>query len=96
MPIRLLTKNGKPYAYQWGGHGAIYQISKYGKKRAYALAQLQSRAAHAHGYTDRVSQNLELYGAGSVYDMYPVGHVMDKPKGAPEEYKKMWKQKNGK
>ena len=61
MPIRLLHKNGKPYAYQWGWHGTIYQISKYGMRGAKVHAEAQARAAHAHGYietfSDRVSKN---------------------------------------
>lgn len=53
MPIRLLTKNKKPYAYTWGWHGAHYLISKYGTKGAYEKAVTQARAAHSHGYKEK-------------------------------------------
>jgi hypothetical protein len=57
MPIRQLVRDGKPYAYTWGWHGAEYLISKYGKMGAYNKAKAQSIAAHAHGYIDKVSKN---------------------------------------
>jgi hypothetical protein len=50
MPIRLLTKKGKPYAYMWGWHGAKYLISRYGIRGAQHKAALQAMAAHASGY----------------------------------------------
>jgi hypothetical protein len=53
MPIRLLIKNKKPYAYTWGWHGAHYLISKYGAKGAYEKAVRQSKAAHSHGFTEK-------------------------------------------
>lgn len=53
MPIRLITRNKKPYAYTWGSHGAHYLISKYGVKGAYAKAVRQAQAAHSAGYIGR-------------------------------------------
>jgi hypothetical protein len=50
MPIRLLTKKGKPYAYMWGWHGKAYVISKYGAKGAKDRAEKQAKAAYASGY----------------------------------------------
>lgn len=50
MPIRLLTKKGKPYAYMWGWHGHAYLISKYGVKGAQARSEAQAKAAYSHGY----------------------------------------------
>ena len=100
MPIKLLTKNGKPYAYQWGGHGAIYPISKYGKIGARARAEAQAGAAHAHGYTetiiDKVSKNYGVMIVNSRGSQYDIGYEnRDHPQGAPEEYNKMWKKKTG-
>lgn len=100
MPIKLLNKNGKPYAYQWGGHGTIYPISKYGKKGAYDKAATQAGAAHAHGYTgaliDKVSKNYGVMIVNSRGSQYDISYEnRDHPQGAPEEYTKMWKKKNG-
>lgn len=50
MPIRLLHKKGKPYAYQWGKHGTEYLISKFGIRGAQAKAALQAKAIYASGY----------------------------------------------
>lgn len=50
MPIRLLMKNKKPYAYTWGWHGAKYLISKYGVEGARTRAVKQAQAAHSAGY----------------------------------------------
>ena len=50
MPIRLLQKNGKPWAYTWGWHGHKYLISKFGVKGAQQKAAQQAKAAHASGY----------------------------------------------
>ena len=50
MPIRLLTKHGRPYAYTWGWHGHQYLISKFGVRGARARAEAQARAIYASGY----------------------------------------------
>lgn len=50
MPIRELKKKGKPYAYQWGWHGAIYRFSEYGKLEAHRRAEEQARAAYSSGW----------------------------------------------
>lgn len=52
MPIKLIMKNQKPYAYKWGGHGATYLVSKYGTKGAYNKAVKQAQAAHSAGYSN--------------------------------------------
>lgn len=52
MPIRLLTKNKKPYAYTWGWHGAKYLVSKYGAEGARLRAVKQAQAAHSHGFKE--------------------------------------------
>lgn len=52
MPIRLLHKHGKPYAYMWGWHGHAYLISKFGVKGAKDKAAAQARAVHATGWKE--------------------------------------------
>jgi hypothetical protein len=50
MPIKLLTRKGKPYAYKWGNSGTEYTISKYGIRGAQAKAARQAKAIYASGY----------------------------------------------
>ena len=52
MPIIKLSRNGKPYAYKWGGRGHEYLISKFGVKGARAKAAQQAKAAYANGYNE--------------------------------------------
>jgi len=54
MPIRLLYKNNKPWAYTWGYHGAKYTLAKYGVKGARVKAAKQAQAIFAGGYRGRL------------------------------------------
>ncbi len=51
MPIHPKYKGDRIVGYQWGNHGKVYLISKYGPQGALNKAHIQSRAAHASGYT---------------------------------------------
>lgn len=53
MPVRVVTKGGKPIGYQWGTEGKVYLISTYGKARARELAEKQGAAARSSGYMNR-------------------------------------------
>lgn len=53
MPIRELKKQGKPYAYQWGWHGAIYKFTEHGKLGAHRKAEAQARAAYSSGWREK-------------------------------------------
>lgn len=49
MPVKPVRRKGKDgvirlIGYQWGNHGKIYQIQRYGKKESYNLARRQGIA----------------------------------------------------
>lgn len=50
MPVYQIKKQGKLYGFQWGHHGKIYEIARYGVKKAKELSEQQARAIYASGY----------------------------------------------
>jgi len=88
MPIKQLVKNGKPYAFRWGGHGTIYKISQYGIRGAQEKAVMQAKAAHAHGYVEKDSRGKNNDASQYGFD-YP--EIKYKPITAPDEYFRMMK-----
>jgi hypothetical protein len=50
MPVKPVYRARRLYGYQWGGHGKLYTISKYGKTGAKKKAVIQAKAIFASGY----------------------------------------------
>jgi hypothetical protein len=49
MPVHPIRKRGRDgitrlFGFQWGGHGKIYSIRRYGKKGAFGMAAKQGVA----------------------------------------------------
>lgn len=59
MPIQLIQKKGKPYAYRWGKSGTEYLISKFGIRGAQAKAALQAKAIYASGYKKKKNDTIK-------------------------------------